>query len=194
MKFLSHKPKAVFRNLGHQYYPLYLSGTVLVNAQLEAFFGTLIREDLTLEVFKAVFYEYKEEGLENMQENVKEFKNVFSMNVPDTMAGRKYSDIIESLMQTDAAIVPIALVTMRYSQNSMKGSVRKGRKTFLMNQSIDEIVDAELNVGVVAKPIVITNPLQTMILEKGDRLICFGRAQAKHRLSSVNIFFFFFFE
>ena len=199
MKFLNNKPKKYIANLGYQFYPKYIAADLYVLNVLDSLISFSSANPTSLDVFIHMLIHnesHRVESCENTQEtgninrNIIENLTIKTIKCPDIYKNKNYAEVICDFCSLKPSIIPIGLVTYRYT-NSLKSEKVSSIKKFNHNVSVNyfqggNIFEEEINQNMLPSQLTLTNPLPTTILNENDRIIVIGNISNMGSTDSAN--------
>jgi len=188
MKFLGNKPKKYIANLGVHFYPKYIAGDLYVLNVLDSLISFSSSNPTCLDIFIHMFIynenrtfskEFDEEiewGTQNQNTNIYENLQIKTIKCPDLYKNKSYAELLFDFCDLKPSLIPIGLVTDRYTKvKKMKiSNIKKTKNNVSVNYYQGTDFEEEIDQNFLSRPLTLTNPLPTTILNENDRIIVIG--------------------
>lgn len=187
IRFLANKPKKYIANLGFHFYPKYIAGDLYVLNILDSLISYSANNSNILDVFIHMFVynenhqqqKYKDEECEIQNQNIHITENlqIKTIKCPGIYNNKKYSDLLFDFCCLKPSIIPIGLITDRYTTSKKDRSPIMKKKNHNISVNYFNVLDVEMDQNFLPSQLTLTNPLPTTILSENDRIIIIGNNQ-----------------
>ena len=189
MKFLGNKPKKYIANLGFQFYPKYIAGDLYVLNVLDSLISFSSSNPTCLDIFIHMFIhnenrrssnefdgEIEWGGTQNENTNIYENLEIKTIKCPDLYKNKSYAELIFDFCNVKPSLIPIGLVTDKYTslKKEKVSSIKKINHNVSVNYFQGNVFEEEIDQNLLSRPLTLTNPLPTTILNENDRIIVIG--------------------
>jgi len=172
IRYLKDGASQKYKDCGFQFWPMYVSGNVFFSSLLDSLLPMVHHNDAILRVFNSMYEHHKHSFIQEDQEQeandtITQNKELHMINIPAELEGSTYGVIMETLVSLENPILPLGLYTARF--------VNKPAQE-------DEHTSKIKTMGIgLEEPILITNPLPSTVISRGDKLLVLGHLINRER-------------
>lgn len=186
LKLLGFRAKKEFSNLGMNFDPHFMAGSVLPSTMFDSLSVYLLEDEILLDFIKNILNMKDEENLHSDNEKNDEFnenKDICSIDCPPSFYGKNYGDFLLKCISCSESIIPLGILTKKFtkidSKKSKVGLNINDQKFFAISptsphKKISHFYEDDKDPRVLKLPIFLLNPLPTTILSRDDILIVLG--------------------